>query len=93
VDNRVHFRKGGHMADETEALLASQGESSRGATGWVTEIKEAIEARKEAQEHHKDHPRPLPPRGMMQRSGGSDRIRGKARSITPIMPIGTIAKS
>jgi hypothetical protein len=81
------------MADKTEALLASQGENDRGASGWETEIKEAVEARKQAQEHHKDHPRPLPPRGMMQRGRGSDRIPDRARSITPITPTGTIAKS
>ena len=60
---------------------------------WTEEIQEAEQARKQKLEWLAKHPRPVPPRAMMQRSPSHQLTQNRARFIMPTMPIDTTARS
>jgi len=81
--------------DNAPGFLAGHDRDKRvGEEDWPEEIREALEARRQRAEYLAKHPRPVPPRALMQRRHTSDdRTHAKHRSITPTMRTGTTAKS
>jgi hypothetical protein len=71
-----------------EELLRSEEEAR-----WSTEIQEAVEARKQAEKILKRHPRPRPPRGMMQRRSKDHPTQDRVPSTMRSTQIGTTDKS
>lgn len=63
----VHEREH-RMTTRTDAPLLDEHEDD-GGIEWTAEIREAVQARKQAQEALKERPQAKRPRGMMRRPG------------------------